>query len=84
MKFQDDILNMNTYIRTYIRTSRNQYAPHFFKVGGIMTLFLQVLFTKVKHTSHYDVTVQKRYDVTGRELSIWPETLSWLAVTNAG
>ena len=35
MKFQDDILNMNTHIHTYIRTSRNQYVPHFFKVGGI-------------------------------------------------
>ena len=39
MKFQDDISNMNTYIRTYIhtyiRTSRNQYVPYFFKVGGI-------------------------------------------------
>ena len=33
MKFQDDISNMNTHI--YIRTSRNQYVPHFFKVGGI-------------------------------------------------
>ena len=31
MKFQDDISNMNTHIRT----SRNQYVPHFFKVGGI-------------------------------------------------
>ena len=31
MKFQDDISNMNTYIRP----SRNQYVPHFFKVGGI-------------------------------------------------
>ena len=41
MKFQDDISNMNTYIhtfvRTYIRTSRNQYVPFFFKVGGINT-----------------------------------------------
>ena len=35
MKFQDDISNMNTYIHTYIRTSRNQYVPDFFKVGGI-------------------------------------------------
>ena len=35
MKFQDDISNMNTYIHTYIWTSRNQYVPHFFKVGGI-------------------------------------------------
>ena len=23
------------YIHTYIRTSQNQYVPHFFKVGGI-------------------------------------------------
>ena len=39
MKFQDDISNMNTYIHKYIRTSRNQYVSHFFKVGGIkMTL----------------------------------------------
>ena len=40
MKFQEDISNMNTYIRTYIhtyiRTSRNQYVPYFFKVGGII------------------------------------------------
>ena len=35
MKFQDDISNMNTYVRTYVRTSRNQYVPYFFKVGGI-------------------------------------------------
>ena len=25
------------YTHTYIRTSRNQYVPHFFKVGGIIT-----------------------------------------------
>ena len=49
MKFQDDISNMNTYVRTYIhtyihtyiRTSRNQYVPYFFKVGGITT-FLNI------------------------------------------
>ena len=35
MKFQDDISNMNTNMHTYTRTSRNQYVPHFFKVGGI-------------------------------------------------
>ena len=45
MKFQDDISNMNTYIHTYyihtyIRTSRNQYVPHFFKVGGITTVVI--------------------------------------------
>ena len=49
-----------------------------------VTIFFQVLFTKVKHTSRYDVDVHLRYDVTGLELNVWPETLSWLAVTNAG
>ena len=49
-----------------------------------VTLFFQVLFTKVKHTSHYGVTVHLRYDVSGQELTDWPETLSWLAVTNTG
>ena len=38
MKFQDDISNMNiyvrTYIHTYIRTSRNQYAPPLFQSWG--------------------------------------------------
>ena len=48
------------------------------------TLFFQVLFTKLKQTSCYDVTVHLRYDVTGQELIDWPETLSWLAVTNTG
>ena len=36
MKFQDDISNMNTHTQT----SRNQYVPHFFKVGGIKTLLV--------------------------------------------
>ena len=38
MKFQDDISNMNTYVRTYIHTyiwtSRNQYAPPLFQSWG--------------------------------------------------
>ena len=33
MKFQDDISMPHTH--THTRTSRNQYVPHFFKVGGI-------------------------------------------------
>ena len=53
MKFQDDISNMNTYIRTYIhtyiRTSRNQYVPHFFKVGGIITTACNVGQAKKGH-----------------------------------
>ena len=32
MKFQDDILNMNTYIHT---DKPKPICPHFFKVGGI-------------------------------------------------
>ena len=35
MKFQDDISMPHTHTHTHIRTSRNQYVPHFFKVGGI-------------------------------------------------
>ena len=49
-----------------------------------VTFFFQVLYTKVKHMSRYDVTVHLRYDVTGLELTVWLETLRWLAVTNAG
>ena len=44
MKFQNPSLNSvltgRTDGRTDERTSRNQYAPHFFKVGGIMSCFL--------------------------------------------
>ena len=43
MKFQNPSLNSvltgRTDGRTDERTSRNQYAPHFFKVGGIMTAY---------------------------------------------
>ena len=46
MKFQDDISNMNTYVRTYIRTSRNQYVPYFFKVGGIKSQRKNCIYTK--------------------------------------
>ena len=37
MKFQDDISNMNTYVRTYGQAETNM-PPHFFKVGGIKSL----------------------------------------------
>ena len=49
-----------------------------------VTLFSQVLFTKVRHTLRYDVSVHLRFDVTGLVLTVRLETLSWLAVTNAG
>ena len=35
MKFQDDISMPHTHTHTQTRTSRNQFVPHFFKVGGI-------------------------------------------------
>ena len=41
MKFQDNISNMNTYVRTYIHTDKPKPIcppPHFFKVGGIIKL----------------------------------------------
>ena len=38
MKFQDDISNMNTYVRTYGQAETNM-PPHFFKVGGIKSRF---------------------------------------------
>ena len=35
-----------------------------------VTLFFQVLFTKVKHTSRYGVTVHLLYDATGRRFFV--------------
>ena len=40
MKFQNPSLNSVLTGRTDERTSRNQYAPHFFKVGGIINVNL--------------------------------------------
>ena len=49
MKFQNPSLNSvltgRTDGRTDERTSRNQYAPHFFKVGGITKTFEYPLYT---------------------------------------
>ena len=42
MKFQNPSLNSVLKGRKDERTSRNQYAPHFFKVGGIKTVQLLV------------------------------------------
>ena len=39
MKFQDDISMPHTHTHTHIGTSRNQYVPHFFKVGGIKKIY---------------------------------------------
>ena len=30
----------NTHTHTHTRTSRNQYVPHFFKVGGIKNVYI--------------------------------------------
>lgn len=39
------------------------------------------LFTKVKQTSRYDVTLHLQYDIIRPEVTLWPETVSLLAVT---
>ena len=58
MKFQDDISMPHTYIHiyihTYVRTSRNQYASHFFKVGAYF-----------KKRVHYIKTNEPRREKTG-------------------
>ena len=36
--------------------------------------FFKFYQTKVKPTSRYDITEHLRYDVTGLELIVWPET----------
>ena len=62
MKFQNPSLNSvltgRTDERTDERTSRNQYAPHFFKVGGIKTLHklgkcLHTLFNRLSQASSH-------------------------------
>ena len=40
MKFQNPSFKFFWNGRTHVRTSRKQYAPHFFKVGGIIKLQL--------------------------------------------
>ena len=39
MKFRNPSLKLFLNGRTNERTSRKQYAPHFFKVGGIIRIF---------------------------------------------
>ena len=50
MKFQNpslnSVLNGRKDERTDERTSRKQYAPHFFKVGGIINLFARFEFVR--------------------------------------
>ena len=47
MKFQNPSLNSVLMGRKDERTSRNQYAPHFFKVGGIKSG--NTIFSHLKH-----------------------------------
>ena len=44
MKFQNPSLNFFLNGWKDARTSRNQYAPHFFKVGGIKNLLFFSIF----------------------------------------
>ena len=58
MKFQTRALNFFLNGRTDGRTSRKQYAPHFFKVGGIKsgnTVFSEMSFQRV-------ITLEKQND----------------------
>ena len=52
MKFQNPSLNSvlkgRKDERMNERTSRNQYAPHFFKVGGIISQYYQKRFLSEK------------------------------------
>ena len=64
MKFQNPSLNFfwtdgRTDARTHTRTSRNQYAPHFFKVGCI----------KSGNTVFQIITLSVAMETSGR---IWP------------
>ena len=61
MKLQDDISNMNTHKHTYTHTSRNQYVPHFFKVGGIKkdnTVFAIITLWKLSVAMETTVLIQ--------------------------
>ena len=55
MKFQNPSLNFflngQKDARTHAGTSRNQYAPHFFKVGGIKRANLKFLTTALRGES---------------------------------
>ena len=58
MKFQNPSLIFFLNGRTDARTSRNQYAPHFFKVGGIKTTFIQHHDDFKKKCSYHNVIFQ--------------------------
>ena len=59
MKFQNPSFNFFLE-RTDGRTSQKQYAPHFFKVGGIkMDLFLRNIFFSIKMVSLNQLTSVK-------------------------
>ena len=47
MKFQNPSLNSVLNGRKDERTSRKQYAPHFFKVGGIKIKLLFFKFSQI-------------------------------------
>ena len=75
MKFQDDISNMNMYIRTYIQTSRNQYVPYFFKVGGIITCdaWYKLAIACTSRHNTFEMDHSKHY----HSLEIFPSDETW-------
>ena len=61
MKFQNPSFNFFLNGRTNERTSRKQYAPHFFKVGGIMSCIMRrpaFAYAKAKAQIRCTVTAQ--------------------------
>ena len=66
MKFQNPSLNSVLNGRTNERTSQKQYAPHFFKVGGIIsTLNNHKLYsaTVKMRTSYYITRVVISFEI---------------------
>ena len=74
MKFQNtslnSVLNRRKDGRTNERTSRNQYAPHFFKVGGIKSK-CQVSLA-VKYRNIYLTNNQRTNGPVNAHLISWP------------
>ena len=57
MKFQNPSLNSVLNGQTDERTSRKQYAPHFFKVGGIIIVMFQYFSKTAFEPRHEKINV---------------------------
>ena len=74
MKFQDDISMPHTRTQTHTRTSRNQYVPHFFEVGGIKRLYnLHMNPIATRRNVKSDVRIQPRNVIVGAQKTVSTE-----------